>query len=157
MVDTDNWETQEGYICDGSVIGFVELGSTVVAGEALQWGTSAPNKVVMIAKALAADSCAVAMKGGVTGDKIPAVFYGVVKMCAHSTITVGDAVVNSKTEGATITYGNVTPLTATDTGINNVAVLKHNNGTGTAYILGMALQAATTIGDELLVLVGGMR
>ena len=157
MATVDQWETQEGYICQGNVIGFVELGAPAVAGEALQWGTPAANKVVMIKKSEAADSCAVSLKGGTTGDKIPAVFYGVVKMCAYSTITVGDPVINSKTEGATVTYGNVTPLTAEGTTCNHGYYLKHNNGTGTAYILGMALQAATTTGNELLILVGGFR
>ena len=157
MATVDQWETQEGYICQGNVIGFVELGAAAVAGEALQWTTPVANKIVMIKKALAADSCAVALKGGGTGVKIPAVFYGVVKMCAHSTITVGDPVINSKTEGLTVTYGNVTPLTAEATTCNHGFYLKHNNGTGTAYILGLALQAATTIGNELLVLVGGFR
>jgi len=109
----------------------------------------------MTAYALAGDSVGVTMKGGVTGDKIPVVFYGVVKMVGYSTCTVGGALINSKTAGTTITYGNVMPLTAanTEAGMD----LANVNGTGTAHILGMALQNATTLGDELLVLVGGMR
>ena len=154
MVDTDNWDTQEGYICQGNVIGFVELGNTVVAGEPVGFGTPATNKVVMNLYSGEANSVGVSLKGGVAGDKIPVVFYGVVKMVAYSTVTVGAAVINSATAGTTITYGNVTPLTATDTG-NLVDVLVSNNGTGTAFILGLALQAGTTLGDELLVLVGG--
>lgn len=156
MVDTDNWETQEGYICQGAVIGFCELGAAVVAGEPVAFGTGAQNKIVMTAYALAGDSVGVTLKGGVTGDKVPVVFYGVVKMVGYSTCTVGGALINSATAGTTITYGNVMPLTATATG-NLVDVLCENNGTGTAHILGMALQNATTLGDELLVLVGGMR
>lgn len=158
MATVDQWETQEGYICQGNVIGFVELGAPLVAGEPLQWDTPVANKIVMKKCAAAADSCAVSLKGGTTGDKIPAVFYGVVKMCAHSAITVGDPVVNAKTVGATITYGQVTPLTAAaTTDATHGFYLKHNSGTGTAYILGLALQAATTVGNELLILVGGFR
>lgn len=156
MVDTDNWETQEGYICQGSVIGFVELGTVIVAGDILTWGTPAQNKIVMngaIAGGNEASGVAVAMKGGVSGDKIPAVFFGVCKMVAYSTCTVGGAVISPATAGTTITYGNVCPLTAanTEAGMDLAGV----NGSGTAFILGMALQAGTTIGDELLVLIGG--
>jgi len=94
------------------------------------------------------------MKGGGTGDKVPAVFYGVVKMVAYSTVTApGEYVINSKTDGTTITYGNVMPLTAVNTTAQGM-YLCHVNGTGTAHVLGMALQAATTVGDELLVLIG---
>jgi len=154
MAIVDNWGTQEGYLSQGQVIGFVELGTAIVAGDPLAWDTAAVNKVVMKKYAASADSCAVAMKGGGTGDKIPAVFYGVVKMAAYSTCTVGGAVINSKTAGTTVTYGNVMPLTALNTGTAE-PYLCSNNGTGTAYILGMAIQAGTTLGDELLVLIGG--
>jgi len=152
MVDTDNWDTQEGYICQGNIINFVTLETAVVAGEPLTWGTPAANKVVMKLHAESSDSCAVALKGGVTGDVIPACFDGVVKMVAYSTCTVGGFVVNSKTAGTTITYGNVMPLTAanTEAGMD----LAHVNGSGTAFLLGQCIQAGTTLGDELLVLIG---
>jgi len=152
MVDTDNWDSEEGYICNGAVINFVELSTAVVAGEPLAFGTAAANKIVMKKYALSADSIAVALKGGGTGDKIPACFYGVVKMVGYSTCTVGGFVINSKTAGTTITYGNVMPLTAanTEAGMD----LAHVNGSGTGFVLGQCLQAATTLGDELLVLIG---
>jgi len=47
MADTDNWSSQEGYICQGNVINFVELGTACVAGEPLGFGTPAENKIVM--------------------------------------------------------------------------------------------------------------
>lgn len=156
MVITDNWDTQEGYISQGNVIGFVTLGVAVVAGEPLAWGTATANKVVMTLYSNPADSCAVALKGGAAGDQIPAVFYGVVKMAAYSVCTVGGAVINSGTAGTTVTYGNITPLTAVET-TEAGCFLVSNNGTGTAYVLGMALQDASVVGDEILVLVGGMR
>ena len=155
MVIVDNWETQEGYISQGQVIGFCELGVAIVAGEPVAFGTGAQNKIVMTLYADPGDSVGVALKGGAAGDKVPVVFYGVVKMVGYSTCTVGGAVINSGTAGTTVTYGNVTPLTAanTEAGMDLAAV----NGTGTAHILGMCLQAGTTLGDELLILVGGMR
>ena len=157
MADTDNWANQEGYICNGNIIGFCELGTAAVAGEPVGFGTAASNKIVVNLYSGAANAVGVTLKGGVTGDKVPVVFYGVVKMVAYSTCTVGGAVINSATAGTTITYGNVMPLTASDTTDDQGFFLAAINGTGTAHVLGMALQAGTTLGDELLVLVGGMR
>lgn len=153
---TDMWDTQEGYICQGQILGFVELGTAVVAGDIVMWGTAAANKVVMsVAGAANGDGCAVAMKSGVTGDIVPVVFNGVVKMVAHITVTVGDVVINCATAGTTITYGQVQPLTAINTALHaQVIALKAINGTGTAYNLGMAIQSSGANGDEILVMIG---
>lgn len=151
MADTDNWSSQEGYICQGNVINFVELGTAVVAGEPLGFGTPAANKIVMNLYTGEANGVGVALKGGSTGDKVPVCFYGVVKMVAYSTCTVGGFVSASGTPGTTITYGNVTPLTAATASAVQWARV---TGTGTAFILGQCLQAGTTLGDELLVLIG---
>ena len=153
MATVDQWDNEEGYICQGSVIGFVTLETAVCAGDPLAWGTPAANRVVMKMYTAEADSCAVALKGGVTGDKIPACFFGVVKMCGFSVCTVGGFVINAGTVGTTVTYGMVTPLTAA-TGTLVGAYLARNTGTGTAFVLGQCLQAATTVGNELLVLIG---
>ncbi len=153
MATVDNWDTEEGYITQGNIIGFVELETAVVAGEPLTWGTAAANKIVMKLYTAEADSCAVALKGGSTGDKIPACFSGVVKMCAFSVCTVGGFVINAGTAGTTITYGMVTPLTAVATTAQGL-YLARVQGTGTAFVLGQCLQAGTTVGNELLVLIG---
>jgi hypothetical protein len=156
MAIIDMWDTQEGYICQGTDIGFCTLGTAVVAGEPVTFGTSAANKIVVNMYADFADSVGVAMKGGVTGDTIPVVFYGVMKMCAHEAITVGQCVSNSATAGTTITYGNVIPI-AINTGGTSDILFALVNATGTQHILGLALQDAATIGDEILVLIGGQR
>lgn len=152
---TDNWDTQEGYICQGQILGFVTLGSAIVAGDVLTWGTNAANQVVMSeAGAANGDGLAVAMKSGVTGDVIPAVFNGVMKMVSHITVTQGDCVINCATAGTTITYGQVQPQTAVNTANDaQIIALKAVNGTGTAYRLGMALQTGVP-GDEILVMIG---
>ena len=151
MVGLDNWPAQEGYISQGSVIGFVELGTAVVAGEPLGFGTPASGKIVMNLYTGEANGVAVSLKGGSTGDRIPACFYGVVKMVAYSTCTVGGFVSASGTPGTTVTYGNVTPITA---GTASTVQWARVTGSGTAFILGQCLQAGTTLGDELLVLIG---
>jgi hypothetical protein len=99
------------------------------------------------------DSPAVAMKSGVTGDQIPAVFYGVMKMVAHITVTVGSIVEACATAGTTITYGQVQPIPALNTG-TAAPVFVGDNSTGTRFKLGMALQDGAVPGDEMLVLVG---
>lgn len=155
---TDNWAKEEGYICQGATIGFVELGTAAVAGECLTFGTSAANKIVMNIWSAGMDSVGVALKGGVTGDKIPVVFHGVMKMVGHVTMDAGSIVGNSITAGTTITYGNVIPATTINTANSAEILARRSNGaTGTAWTLGMALQAVATAGDEILVLVGGSR
>jgi len=153
---TDMWDTQEGYISAGTDIGFCTLGTAVVAGDCVTFGTSAANQVVVNLWAAFADSVGVAMKGGVTGDRIPVIFYGVVKMVAHQTVTVGQCVSNSATAGTTITYGNVIPI-AINTGGTSDTLFALVNATGTQHILGLALQDGATPGDEILVLIGGQR
>jgi len=151
---TDMWDTQEGYICQGQIIGFITLGTAVVAGDLLKWGTSAANKVVMNQGGDAdGDAPAVALKSGVTGDTIPAVFNGVMKMVAHVTVTVGQIVEGVATAGTTITYGQVQPIPNLATG-NAVPVFVGLNGTGTRFRLGIALQDGATPGDEILVAIG---
>lgn len=158
------WDKEEGYICQGSVIGFCELGSAVVAGECVMFGTSAANKVVVNIWTAGFEAVGVSLKGGVTGEKIPVCFYGVVKMVGHVTMDAGSIVGNSATAGTTITYGNVIPATTVAGGttvitayIADIIARRSMGATGTAWTLGMALQVVATAGDEILVLVGGAR
>jgi len=157
MATVDQWDTQEGYISQGRVIGFITLGTAAVAGENLTFvgsmAAGAQNKIIMMACVAGGDEASgvgVCLKGGVTGDKVPVCFYGVVKMCSHSVCTVGGFVTSGATVGTTITYAQVVPLTAQ----TNACFLAHDSGTGTAFVLGQCLQAATTAGNELLVLIG---
>lgn len=157
MATVDQWDSQEGYISQGQVIGFVELGTAAVAGEPLGFGTPAANKIVMDLYTGEANGVGVCLKSGGTGDKVPVCFYGVCKMLAFSVCTVGGFVISAGTPGTTITYGAVTPLTA-EAGTTVYTMqgmqLARNNGTGTAFLLGQCLQAGTTVGNQLLVLIG---
>jgi hypothetical protein len=153
---TDMWDSEEGYIAQGTDIGFCTLGTAVVAGECVTFGTSAANQIVVNKWAASGDSVGIAKKGGVTGDIIPVVFYGVVKLVANQTVTVGQCVQNSATAGTTITWGNCVPIANLATG-TAAPLFCIENGTGTAHILGLALQDGATPGDEILVLVGGAR
>lgn len=150
------WDSEEGYIAQGTDIGFCTLGTAVVSGECVAFGTSAANQIVVKKWAAAGDSVGIAKKGGVTGDVIPVVFYGVVKLVAAQTVTVGQVVRNAATAGTTITFGNCVPIPNLSTG---TAAPLHvsENGTGTAHVLGLALQDGAAPGDEILVLIGGAR
>ena len=152
MATVDQWDSQEGaYISQGRVIGYVTLGTACVAGDILGFaGTPAANKIVMDLYTGEANGVGVCLKSGVTGDMVPVCFYGVCKMLAFSVCTAGGFVSSSGTPGTTITYGAVTPVTA-HTNADHWARL---SSTGTAFILGQCLQAGTTVGNQLLVLIG---
>ena len=153
---TDMWDSEEGYIALGTDIGFCTLGSAVVAGECVKFGTSVANQIVVAKWTASGDSIGVAKKGGVTGDVIPVVFYGIVKLVAAQTVTVGQCLQNAATAGTTITWGNCVPIANLSTG-TAAPTQCNQNGTGTAHLLGLALQDGATPGDEILVLVGGAR
>ena len=156
MVQLDMWDSEEGYICQGTDIGFCTLGSAVVAGDCVKFGTSAANQIVLSKWTALGDSVGIAKKGGVTGDIIPVVFYGVVKLCANQIVTVGSCVRSAATAGTTVTYGNCVAI-GINTGATSDVAYTLNNATGTMHILGLALQDAATAGDEILVLIGGAR
>jgi len=169
MTQVDNWDQEEGYVSAGLQIAFCELGATVVAGDLVGFGSAAANKVVMTLWSAVGDAVGVAIKGGVSGDRIPVAFYGVVKLAnaVGGQLTVGACVIGAATNvsvtnssGIVMTYGYVTALTGYASATTNVTYaagfyLHANNGTGTCYRIGMALQTAATQGDEFLCLVGG--
>lgn len=153
MATVDQWDSQEGYISQGQVIGFVTLDTACVAGDILGFTAAAAgqqNKICMSLYTGEANGVGVCLKTGVTGDKVPVCFYGVCKMLAFSVCTAGGFVSSCGTPGTTITYGAVTPVTA-HTNADHWARL---SSTGTAFILGQCLQNGTTVGNQLLVLIG---
>jgi hypothetical protein len=152
----DMWDSEEGYICQGTDIGFCTLGTAAVAGECMKFGTSVANQIVVSKTSASGDAIGIAKKGGVTGDVIPVVFYGVVKLVAAQTVTVGQTVKSAVTAGTTITFGNCVPIANLNTG-TAAPLAASENGTGTFFKLGLALQDGATPGDEILVLIGGSR
>ncbi len=143
MVNTDNWDSQEGLIADGLVVGFCRAGAAIAAGDAVTFGTAAANQVNVItahAAATVGKGIGVALKAASTGDILPVIYFGVVKMTAGETIVIGDILISGLAAGQVFGVG-----------ASNSLLL---NTAGTQYVLGIAIQEATTIGDELLVLVG---
>jgi len=89
-----------------------------------------------------ADAIGVALRAcTVTGQMIPVAFGGIVKMLADCTIIVQEPVVSAGGDDAKVLGANLV-VGSDDLYINE----------GSAWILGMALQAGVTDGDEILVL-----
>jgi hypothetical protein len=91
----DLYPDEEGHISDGLIIGYCRCQAAIVQNEAVFIHATSVSGVVSVAPTAGdADSCAVALKAGSAGDRIPVCFYGVVKMYGGSTITAGDVVCN---------------------------------------------------------------
>lgn len=151
---TDLYPSEEGHISDGLVIGFAKIyagSADVELHEAVNIGTTAVSGWVSVGAAAAdGDAIGIAMKAGSAGDVIPVCFYGVVKLVAGTAITAGQVLRND----ALGTY--ILDLADLSTG-NVESIFVGDNGTGTAFRLGMALQPGAASGDEFLCLVGGFR
>jgi hypothetical protein len=154
---TDLYPDEEGHIADGLVIGFCKVVDGVEINEAVGLGLTAVSGVVsIIASAADGDAVGIALKSGVTNDYVPVCFYGIVKMYAGDTITAGDIVKNDATGTFVLPIAVITDTTGV-TGWTAIANYKAISHTGTAWRLGLALQNGATTGDELLMLVGGLR
>jgi hypothetical protein len=138
----DKWQYQEGVIEKGLVCGFAEAGSTIVEGDFVKCGTTANEKVVVIPATSAAgtigDGWGYAVKAAASGEKLPVVITGIVKVTANETLSIGELVLSES---------------ATDVaGIGSSANLKINSAT--QIILGTILQASETPGTEVLMILG---
>lgn len=144
---TDRWPTEEGYIVEGLCIGFCYADSASIAeGRGVKQGTSASSRVAVTVPAAVGDSIGVALKTpAAIGDMIPVAFMGVVKMVSTGTFNIGEYVMGGAAGRARI--GDAAA---------NTANLQINKAAGSAgsHILGLALQSATTEGDEVLILLG---
>jgi hypothetical protein len=152
----DLYPSEEGHISDGLIIGFCKCQATISQNAAVFIHSTSVSGAVSVAPSAADnDSCAVALKGGSAGDFIPVCFYGVVKMYGGSTITAGDMVCND----ASGYFVAELPNYKYSLSPTYLAYYKGLSWSGTVFRLGMALQNgnAATTGNELLVLVGGLR
>lgn len=144
---TDLYPSEEGYISDGYVLGYCKVQAAIELHEAVHVHTTAVSGTISVAPAAAdADGFAIALKAGAAGEYIPVCFFGVVKLMAGDTLTVGDQLINDSLG----TY--VLPMPSTTA--TNATIFRGLNNTGTRLRVGVALQNGAASGDELLVLVG---
>jgi hypothetical protein len=138
----DKWTYQEGVITKGLVCGFATAGSAIVEGDFVKCGTSANNQVVVIPATNAAgtigDGWGYAVKAAGTGESLPVVITGIVKVTSNETLLIGELVLSES---------------ATDVAGIGTSVSMYFNG-GTQHILGTILQATETPGTECLMILG---
>ena len=144
---TDYWPQEEGYIVEGSPVMMCQTAGTISEMACVEINTGAAGYVLV-------DHGSAAVNGGdaigvclractVTGQMVPVAFGGIVKLLANSTIAVQQHVISNGTDDAKV----IRPAVAESIGSNDL----YFNG-GSAWLLGMALQAGITHGDEILVL-----
>ena len=155
---TDLYPDEEGYIEDGLQIGFAKAYESIALHAAIDLGTTGVSGYVSVGQAAFKAGVGIALRAADTNDIIPVLFYGIVKQYGEAGITPGELVVS----GTTGTYVAPMPALAAAT----VADLSNNlcewvgigaGATTQYYRLGMALQPATTAGDEALILIGAIR
>lgn len=141
---TDYWPQEEGYIVEGSPVMMCQTAGTITEMATVEINTGAAGYILVDHGSAHGDSIGVALRAcTVTGQMIPVAFGGIVKLLANSTIVVQQTLISNGTDDAKVIRMNA----AANVGSNDL----YFNG-GSAWLLGMALQAGITHGDEILVL-----
>ena len=141
MVAVDYWPQEEGYIVEGAPVLMCLAAGAIGEMDCVTLSAATAGSVSVVTNAIYGDSMGVALRSAGTGEMVPVAFDGIVKLIANATITLGQHVMNAPAATALINDADVSA---------NCMV----GDTGTAYILGTAMQAAVTNGDEILVLLG---
>ena len=136
---TDHWSKQTGLIVPGFEIGFCTATAGVTEGYGVKVGTHVTQTVPVTLSAGIGDSVGVVLKTASAGDQVPVCFYGLMRMDTAGGVTIGKFVIGSS--------GGATVVQAAGASTYYVAF------GGASYILGLAMQTATS-GDEILVLIG---
>ena len=92
---TDLYPDEEGMILDGLTIGFAYAAGSITLNQCVALDSTAVSGVVsVVAGSSDGDSVGVALKTAVTGDRLPVLLFGMMKLYAGDTITSGDIVQN---------------------------------------------------------------
>lgn len=143
---TDLYPDEEGYISDGTIVGFCKAAGSISLHGAVALGATAVSNYISVVAAGVANGIGIALKAADTNDYLPVALKGIVKQTVGAaTFSVGQPVHSSGT-----TVGVVERTTMGDTANNNYLNIIPG-GTTTNYRLGFALQAGTTAGDEVLI------
>lgn len=146
---TDYWPQEEGYIVEGAPVMMCRANDTIVEMACVNVTAGAAGYVQVDHSALMGDSIAVALRAcTVTGQYIPVAFRGIVKMLADSTIIVQQTLISQGTDSAKVVRQNA----AANVGSDDLWCNYSAAALGTAWIMGLALQAGITDGDEILML-----
>lgn len=149
---TDLYPDEEGYISDGTIVGFCKAAGSITLHGAVQLGTTGVSSYISVVAAGVGKGYGIALKAADTNDYIPVAFKGIVKQTVGAgTFSVGKPVIAS---GTTVGVVEVQPA------LNGTTMLEYvnlgNGATTTLYRLGYALQPGTTAGDEVLIMLSGL-
>lgn len=142
MVAVDYWPQEEGYIVEGSPVMMCETAGTITEMACVEINNAgAAGPVLVDHGSNVGDSIGVALRADtVGGQMIPVAFGGIVKMLAAGAFVVQEPVISNGADTSAVikvsTYGS------NDLYFN----------AGTVWILGLALQAAVNVNDEVLIL-----
>ena len=150
---TDLYPDEEGYISDGTIVGFCKAAAAITLHGAVKLGLTAVSSYISVIPATVGAGYGIALRAADTNDYIPVAFKGIVKQIVGTgTFVAGAPVVASGTTAGVVEKQG--PL-------NGTTMLEYVNlgfgGTTNLYRLGYALQAGTTAGDEVLVMLAGLQ
>ena len=141
MPAADYWPQEEGYIVEGATVMMCVTSGTITENACVIISGTTAGQVTVDHSAAYCDAVGVALRAcTVTGQMIPVAFDGIVKMLADATLTAQQLVGSAGSDTSKI--------------IDHAASNSCATNSGTAYILGMALQAAADDEDQILVLLG---
>lgn len=148
---TDLYPDEEGYISDGTIVGFCKAAGSITLHGAVALGSTGVSSYISVVAAGVANGVGIALKAADTNDYIPVAFKGIVKQTVGTaTFSVGFPVKASGT-----TAGVVEKLTMGDTAVHDYLNIIPG-GTTVQYRLGYAIQPGTTAGDEVLVMLNAL-
>ncbi len=160
---TDLYPDEEGYIDEGTIVGFCKAAGSITLHGAVKLGaTGVSNYISVLSASDGTDGhgFGIALKAADTNDYIPVAFKGIVKQTVGAaTFSVGYPVISA---GTTVGYVEkkvaIAPCT-TAVDLSNLIDSYMFMGAGATtklYKLGYALQAGTTAGDEVLIMLAGL-
>lgn len=149
---TDLYPDEEGYISDGTIVGFCKAAGSITLHGAVALGSTGVSSYISVVASGVGTGVGIALKAADTNDYIPVAFRGVVKQTVGAaTFSVGKPV---RASGTTV---GVVEATAA---LNGTTMLEYvnlgNGGTTNMYRLGFAMQPGTTAGDEVLIMLSGL-
>jgi hypothetical protein len=143
---TDLYSDEEGYISDGTIVGFCKAAGSISLHGAVALGAAGVSNYISVTAAGVGTGIGIALKAADTNDYIPIALKGIVKQTVGAaTFSVGAPVIASGTTAGVIEK----LLVGFTTGMEYANVIP--GGTTNLYRLGFALQPGTAAGDEVLI------
>ena len=142
MAAADYWPQEEGYIVEGATVVQCVTAGTITEMACVKISGTTAGQITVDHSAAWGDAIGVALRAcTVTGQMIPVAFDGVVKLLADATLAAQQLVCSAGSDTSKIIDAPT-----------SVNLMLGDNGT--AWVLGVSLQAAADDEDQILVLLG---